>query len=170
MVDKVTSNLINYGNIVSHELATHLRENLTVLNNIIPVGEVVMIMVGIPGVPLPDPNIWQECNGSEITNQNSPLRTAGAAQRYTPNMINRYIKIPTNVSDTGDLGGHNDTYSFRHNHGGRTGGHRAPEDGDPSDSAHRTATDHTHTIDFAFPNLVNVEPPYYTVKWYMRIQ
>jgi len=74
------------GVIASSELATELSSNVDAMNLLIPLGEIVPILVGIPGVPTPDANVFQLCDGSEITNANSPLRSIGGVQRFTPNM------------------------------------------------------------------------------------
>lgn len=168
--EKIDSDDLQYGDVISFEVASLLKSNIDSLSLVVPVGEVIPIMVGIPGVPTPDPNIWQECNGSEIINENSPLRTIGDQQRFTPDMRDRYVKVPQIFGQSGQAGGLNDSYIFRHNHAGRTGGFVAPQDGDPSGSQFRTKTVHDHTIDYSFDFPMNVEPPFFTVKWFMRIQ
>ena len=168
--EKIDEDDLEFGDIVSYELATIIKDNIDLLSLAVPTGEVVPIMVGIPGVPTPDANIWQECNGSEIINENSPLRTIGGVQRFTPDLRERYIKVPQIFGQSGDEGGLNDSYIFRHNHAGVTGGFVAPEDGDPSGSQFMTAINHAHTIDYSFDFATNVEPPHFTVKWFMRIQ
>lgn len=169
-VGKIDENLFaEFGDVLAHELATLFRENIDFMSAFCPIGAVAPIMVGLPGVPVPDPNIWQECDGSEITNQNSPLRSQGNSLRFTPNMINRYIRVPTNFGLTGTLGGENATLKFKHNHGGQT---NKVTTGGAIRSGHnkRHASAHRHGIKTSFENPVNVEPPYYTVKFYMRIQ
>lgn len=159
----------NFGDLVSYELTELLKLNIDFMQAFCPVGGVAAIMVGIPGVPLPNPEFWQECDGSEITNPNSPLRTQGPIINTTPNLIEKYIRMPISFGQAGVSGGFNSTSLFRHNHGGRTGDADPGNDIDDGSSI-QDAVSHTHTIDYAFPNPVNVEPPYYTVKFYMRIQ
>lgn len=167
---KIDEDDLQFGDVISFELATILKNNIDLLSIAVPVGEVVPIMTGIPGVPTPDSNIWQECNGSEITNENSPLRTIGATQRFTPDLRNRYIKVPQIFGESGVDAGFNDNFIFRHDHAGVTGGFTAPEDGDSSSNQFRTASNHAHTIDYSFDFAFNVEPPFFTVRWFMRIQ
>lgn len=168
--NKIDTDDLNYGSIISYEVATELKDNIDLLSLVVPIGEIVPIAVDIPGVPTPDPNIFQECNGLEITNENSPLRSIGDQIRFVPDMRERYVKIPITFGESGVAGGLNDSYIFRHNHGGKTGTHSAPEDGDPSSSQRMAARVHDHAIDYDFDYPMNVEPPFYTLKWFMRIQ
>jgi hypothetical protein len=170
---KIDENLVsNFGDIISNELLAEFKANIDFMSAFCPVGSVAPIMVGLPGVPEPDPNIWQECNGLEIINPNSPLRSQGDSLRYTPNMINRYIRVPINFGFAGNPGGYNETLQFKHNHGGRTT--TAGTGGDVKSGSffggRKHTRNHSHKINNSFPNPVNVEPPFYTVKFYMRIQ
>lgn len=167
---KIDEDQLNeYGDIIAYELMTKFKDSIDFMNIFCPVGAVAPIMFGLPGVPVPDLNMWQECNGSEITNPNSPLRSQGASRRYTPNMINRYMRVPINFGLAGNSGGFNTTLQFKHNHGGTT---NTVGVGGAIKSGHNanTAISHSHEITTSFPNRVNVEPPFYTVKFYMRIQ
>jgi len=168
--NKIDNSDLSFGDVVSYEVATDFKENIDLLTLMVPVGEIFPIMVGIVGVAYPDSNIFQECNGSEIVNANSPLRSIGGQKRYTPNMIDRYIKVPTAFGESGNVGGFNNSWIFRHNHAGLTGTVTSPEDGDASSSQDMTAMSHNHTISYDFDHAVNVEPPFMTVKYFMRIQ
>ena len=168
--EKINTDDLEYGDIVSFEVSSQLKDNIDLLSLVVPVGEITPIMVGITGVPTPDSNIWQECNGSEIVNENSPLRTIGNEQNFTPDLRERYIKVPIIFGQSGQIGGLNNTFIFRHNHAGVTGAHEAPEDGDPSNDQRMAEPFHTHTIQFDFNFSINIEPPFFTVKWFMRIQ
>ena len=171
MADKIDDNNVDFGSIVSFELKEQLKEGIDFMDLVIPVGEIVSILTGIPGVPDPDPNVWQECNGSEIVNPGSPLRSIGGQQYFTPDMTNRYIKVPEIFGQSGQPGGFNSTFFFRHRHAGVTGVHNTPEDVDHSSVAREAAFSHAHPINYSFDGApVNIEPPYYTVKWFMRIQ
>lgn len=156
-----------YAKIFSQELATAIYNNNVWLNALIPVGMVIPIMTNIPGVASPDPNIWQECDGAEITNENSPLRSFGGVQYFTPNLIDKYIRVPTSFGFAGLDGGVN-AYDFTHNHGGYTNLHEHPEGMDHSNSANRAKIYHNHTMESDL-GLINMEPPFFTVRFFMRI-
>lgn len=165
------TNLANFSDVVSFDLAALLKLNTDFLQAVCAVGNVAPILTGLTGVPNPDPNIWQECNGSEITNENSPLRSLGASQHFTPDMRERYIMmVKPGGQSSGTLGGVNNTYAFQHNHGGYTGSVTSNSDSKHSHSAREAAFSHNHTIANSFDYGVNAEPPFITVKFFMRIQ
>ena len=108
-----------FATIMSHELATLIQQNIAYLAASIPIGHIAPIMVNIPGVPTPDPNVWQLCDGSEITNPFSPLASVGINQRYTPDLRNKYPRCAL-LETTNPTGG-TQTYDAEHDHGGVTG-------------------------------------------------
>lgn len=166
-----TDDIADFSDVVSQELATQLKLNIDFLQSVCAIGQVAPIMTGIPGVPTPDPNYWQLCDGSEIINENSPLRTKGASQHFTPNMVDRFIMmVKPGGQASGTPGGENATYAFQHNHGGYTGSVGSNSDVDHSHNTREAAFSHNHTINYSFNYPVNCEPPFYTVKYYMRIQ
>lgn len=167
---KIDDNRADFGSIVSSELKEELKEGIDYLDLVIPVGECVPFLTNVPGVPTPDSDIFQECNGSEIIHPASPLRSQGSQQNFTPDMRNRYVKVPAVFGQAGQVGGQNATWLFRHNHGGVTGTHGSPTDVDHSGAAREAAFGHNHTIGYSFNFAMDVQPPFYTLKWFMRIQ
>lgn len=164
-------NVANFSDVVSYNLAGSMKLNIDFLQGVCAVGMIAPILTGLPGVPEPDSNIWQLCDGSEITNENSPLRSLGANLHYTPNMIDRFVMmVKPGGQSSGTLGGENNTFALRHNHGGYTGSVGTNGNGRHSHSQREAAFSHNHTIAQDFIFAVNFEPPYYTVKFYMRIQ
>jgi hypothetical protein len=167
---KIDLDDLKFGKVISFDIAAILKNNVDLLSLIVPIGEVVPIMVGIPGVPTPDSNIWQLCDGSEITNENSPLRSIGAEIRYAPDLRDNFIKVPQSFGNCGEVGGLSYTYIFRHNHAGVTGYYNSPTDVDPANDARQCSASHNHTIDYSFDYAMDVRPPFYVVKFFMRIQ
>ena len=170
--DRIDSEKISsFGDIFSTELAQVIDKDFDFLQLVCAVGEIAPIMVGLPGILIPNPNIWQECNGSEITNENSPLRSMGSEKRYTPNLVERYLMItPSGGQVAGTYGGENDTWYFKHNHGGTTTTYNPPGDVDEGGNAWGGRS-HAHGVNFDFQSSkVNVEPPFFGIKFYMRIQ
>jgi hypothetical protein len=166
-----TDNFSDFADVISQELAQALKLNIDFFQNMCAIGQVAPILTGVAGVPLPDPNIWQLCDGSEIINENSPLRSLGATQHFTPNMIDRFqMMVKPGGQSAGTLGGENNTYAFKHNHGGYTGSVTSNSGSRHSHDLREAAFSHNHTIGYDFNYPVNVEPPFYVVKFYMRIQ
>lgn len=164
-------NLGDFSDVVSTELAGFLKLNIDFFQSLCAIGTIAPILTGLPGVPDPDPNFFQLCDGSEIVNENSPLRTKGVNQHFTPNMVDRFVMmVKPSGQSSGVSGGENNTYAFKHNHGGYTGSVSSNSDVDHSHNTNEAAFTHNHTIAYDFNYPVNAEPPYYTVKYYMRIQ
>lgn len=166
----IDDDLTEFGRIVSQELATLIKENIDYLHASIPVGQVCPIMVNIPGVATPDPAVWQLCDGSEITHPSSPLRSTGGNTHFTPNLTDRFVRFVTTVGESGTSGGANTTTAFSHSHGGWTGEWESPEDADPSNNAQNTSITHRHTIANDLTTPINMEPEYFILKFFMKIQ
>lgn len=156
-----------YGKILSTELMQSIKAAIDYIDDALPVGEVIPIMTNIPGVTV-NPKIWQECDGSEITDVDSPLRSLPSSPRFVPNLIDRYVKFPT-IGLVGSSGGSNTKSDMGHSHNGFTGGHDYPDNSN-TDEDHYPAGDHRHTIGSALTGTYNIEPPFFTVKFFMRIQ
>jgi hypothetical protein len=162
--------LATFGAVVSQELATQIKQNVDYLQKSIPIGMICPIMVHITGISLPDPNYWQLCDGSEITNPNSPCRSTATTHRFTPNLTESFIRVfNATTAESGSFGGQNQTTAFSHNHSGNTGIHSPPEGAASNRNIYNVA-DHSHPIAADLTLDVDMQPPYYTVKYYMKIQ
>lgn len=159
--------VVDFGDVAAYEFATLIKNNIAYLNKMIPAGQVTPIMTNIPGCPDPDPNIWQLCDGSEITNPNSPLRSREGVISRTPDMSDHFVRCANGYGESGTKGGTHSA-NFRHGHGNWTGNHGAPEGADADDVYHNVAPDHAHEI-FEDLGTVDMQPPWYTLKYYMKI-
>lgn len=164
----IDNNLCTFGKVHSRELASDLRKNLEHLYYTVPVGGICAIASDMPGCPNPNPNIWQVCDGSEITNPNSPIRSLPGNNRFTPNLTNRYIRLWTQtVGQVGQLVGSNEA-NFHHSHSTSEVG-VGPSEGAADDKGNPDANPHSHSINGQL-GVINVEPPAVLLKFYMRIQ
>jgi len=160
-----------FGKLVSNELATAISDALDYLQKSIPIGMISPILTNITGVPTPDPNIWQVCDGSEITNINSPLRSVGGSSRFTPDLTDRFVRFVTNLGTVGQNFGANTTNAFVHNHTGFTADFLAPQLADTElNEDFNTLAAHRHSIGTDLPGPHNLEPAFHTLKWYIKIQ
>lgn len=167
---KLDDDLAKFGNILSWEFLRSLKTNIEALYASMPVGEIAPIMTNIPGVTV-DPNIWQECNGSAITCPTSPLRGTASSPRYTPDMRDKYMKVPSSFGNIGQIGGSHTYSGFGHNHGGQTGAHDSPRGADWSgDGFFNVAASHRHPIAWDTGSSYNMEPRHYMLKFFMKIQ
>lgn len=174
---------LNFGDILSIETQQEIKTRLEYISAAVPIGQIVPIYVyDVAGFPAPNPDFWQECNNSIITNKNSPLRNPltpedlslpydPATVNRTPNYTDKYIRMSSIFGEDGHDGGAN-VYSFAHNHGGRTnpqaGGHGADKNNSGGGSPQGRSHSHTVPTDMNFNK--NVEPPFFGIKLYIRIQ
>ena len=165
------NNEVAFDDIVSHELATKINANINYLIDSSPVGKVVFILYGLAGVPIPDPVIWQECDGSLITNQQSPLRGTNTPNHKTNGLMIRGAEAPGSI---GALGGQR-YHNLTHNHGGTTT--NISYEQPPQEAYAVTVTvagaysflDHEHTISNSLSSSQNFDPASYLIKSYIKI-
>lgn len=160
----IDDNSTNFGDLISVELASTIADNINYLLDSMPLGTVLPIITSIPGIPYPDPNIWQICDGSTITNSYSPLRN-----NTVPILTGtgKYLKMFSSIGETGSYAGQN-VYDLRHNHGGLTGvNDEYPTDGDTDDDFF-TGKVHQHTIAYDL-GTYDLDPVHITVSHFIKI-
>ena len=96
------------------ELLKKMAMNNNYLLNLMPVGAIIFVNGSQSGVTLPDINYWQLCDGSEITNPNSPIRTIGIFQRFTPNLFEKFPRGSNDTINNNSGGTH--THNLDHTH------------------------------------------------------
>ncbi len=99
---------------ISEEAYRKIGQNNNWLIDLRPIGTIAFINVNQFGGKTPDNTIWQECDGSEIVNPDSPLRTIGLDQSFVPNMKDKYPRIAANDTDNPLAGTQN--HDLAHNH------------------------------------------------------
>lgn len=142
--------------------------NLNTLGNMLPLGHVATVNTNQAGVPPIDTSMYQYCDGSEITNPLSPLRSIGLSLNFTPNMVNKFPRGAALA--TGNATGGDTAWNLAHNHGGNTtaagGGATDCEEGDEQ----RTSTEHTHTIAASLEDGTLDWPAWVGLAPYMKIR
>lgn len=167
MHDEEVANLFS-GN---EESFRKMVRNLNYLGDFVPIGKILVFNNAQPGASLIDPNTWQYCDGSEITNPLSPIRSQGANIRHVPNMTNRYIRSAANASDNGTGG--QQSVNFSHDHGGFTGFDTPPgpimyQEDDENSNFVRVA--HNHSITEHSVGTLSWDcPAYFYVGAYLKI-
>ena len=105
---------------VSEETIRKLIQNVNMLGSLALVGSVRAVAVNTPGVPAPDPQQFQYCDGSQITDLTSPIRATSGHPRAVPNIADKYVRgasSTTSNADTGDLTpGASRTRDLQHTH------------------------------------------------------
>lgn len=179
---KVDESIGKFARVTSEELIQELSASTQHLILSIPVGQVSPIYIyDIPQFVLPDPNLWQLCDGGIITNENSILYNPNTPDDLTgeidetlvnrvPDLTDRYIRMSQNYGEDGQFGGLN-YVDLSHNHSGYTGywddDEKRGEGGD--DDLNEPRYPHRHTIDKDLIGEIDVEPPFIGIKFYMRI-
>lgn len=153
-----------YGDLMSVESFSAIATNINYLIDSVKPGKIYMVAVGIPGVPDPDPRFWQECDGSMITDENSPLRG-----HETPDYsdVGRYMRGYATIGEVGNYAGSH-TKNLAHSHGGATGG-TSTEGTDNDDDMWNTRS-HTHTISSDLNSPINFEPAHVRIKHFIKIR
>lgn len=160
-------NLSDAGDLVSVEMFQQIANNCNHLVDAMPVGSIVPIMVGVPGVPTPDPLIWHPCDGTEITNPNSTMHNT-LAPDYTA-ADGRYMKGFVNAGTIGNYGGANNI-SLQHSHGGFTDNYTIEEDNGDTDTDFITVhQNHRHPLNNDLIGPYNFEPVHFRVLHYIKI-
>ena len=156
---------VKYGRSVTEETVRKMVQDVNLLGRLAPIGCVRGIQLNQIGVQVPDSNIWQLMDGSEITNPNSPLRTVGLTQRFVPDLIGNYLRGAPNVS-INNFGG-SPTVSIAHDHGGTgvTGGGIRGEEGDEKTAS----VPHAHPITSNFSATEPLEPAHQRLAFYLKI-
>lgn len=173
----IDDDLTKYDEIVSIELFNAITEGLNYLIDATPVGTILPI-ISFFGFPAPiDADVWQICDGSAITNVNSPL-----VGYNTPDFSDgRMVKGAASAGTPGTRGGSH-TRDLRHDHGGTTGINwtiaRGQTNGSDTDY-HSFDTGHSHSLDNNNLNpggtggdmsVVNLDPVHIKVSHYIKIQ
>lgn len=155
----------DFGTSIAQVLWRKIVDHVNWLNAALPVGTVEYFHGGqlyANGDPIAPPNsCWQLCDGSVVSNPNSPLNG-----QTLPDMRGRFLKGGTTPGTTGG----SDTMNLAHSHGGATA---ATFDGEDSfDSAGGSAQGgpsfHNHSISTALGTVSRL-PPYAELQPYMRI-
>lgn len=151
--------------LVSVEFFTDVAQNINYLIASLPVGTIMPILYGIPGVPLPDPVIWQLCDGSEITDSKSILR--GFDTPDYSQMGGIYMKGAANFGVVGQFNGAN-TVNFVHNHGALGVIIPTPQEGDGPVNDEFGTLAHSHHL-YDDLGVVNMEPVQFTILHFIKI-
>lgn len=152
---------------VNEETLTKIVQNNNWLHDARPIGSIIFVQVNQNGVEVPDPSMFQICDGSEITHPDSPLRSIGVNTRFTPTFQDRYLRVSPNLSSN-PTGGSQD-HNLQHDH--NTGGPSAAGPGLEKKGDRRYRVPHTHDIAQQYANPTYLDAPaYIKLIAYMKIR
>lgn len=158
--------LSSEGDIVSKELMQALADDISYLLDSMPVGSIVPVLVGFPGVPTPNPLLWQECDGATVANDNSPIRNQPTTDMHS---TQRFPRGAPNPGVAGNVGG-TLSRNLHHDHGGVTGigGNDTLWIQDELHGTEWTSLNHLHTIS-ADLSTYDIQPAHLRIKMYLKI-
>jgi len=153
-----------FGNLVSVETFKQLALNLNALIDSMPIGAKIGIL-DLPGLPTPDPTIWQLCEGGVVTDQNAKLH-----DQTLPDDRGKYPKGCSTIGQSGTVAGSN-TKDFSHNHSGHTASHNmGPDNSDTDDDYITVGIDHAHPISTDLTGARNIEPVHICIRFYIKVR
>lgn len=165
MASDIDDNIRDFGDLTSVELFTAIADNMNYLIDSCPVGEIAMIITGLHiNQPALDATIWQECDGSAITETLSPL-----LGQNTPDLRDAYLMGTTNLGSVGVISGSH-TRNLTHNHGGVTSEEGITPNAVDDSNSRLNHIAHTHPVPTDMTTPVNYEPAYYKLRHYIKIR
>lgn len=131
-----------------------------------PIGSIIFANINQPGAEIPDKAIYQECDGSEIVEPNSPLRSIGVNTNFTPNLEDRYIRFADSLS--GNIQEGSQEHSLQHSH--TTGGPSSVGSGMQEKGDRRYRVSHNHAVATQYGDSTTFNSPAYVYMIaYMKI-
>lgn len=151
------------------EVVRKFFQNLNMLAELAKIGSIDAIALNQPGAASPDVSVLQLADGSEITNVNSPLRTTGITNRYTPSMVNRYLRGANAGTTSGNEAGGSATVNLEHSHGGVTGAVSFALTANDGTEQSNLPNPHAHGIFNDLNPLEPLNPSFQQIAFYLKI-
>jgi hypothetical protein len=156
----------DYKSSITQEVIRKLIHNSNFLQDLAPVGTIIFVNTNQLGGGQPNSAFWQLCDGSEITNPQSPLRSVGLNLRRTPDLKDLYPRGAEFSNTNPTAGSHNHNLSHSHS----TGGASADGGGLKKKGDRRRRNPHSHALAAQYNNPIVIEAPAYLyVVAYMKI-
>lgn len=158
----------DFGTTVARSLWKRCADMQAYFNKAFPVGRIIFFHGGQINkdwglITLPNSSVWQFCDGSIVSNGNSPMNG-----QPTPRFDNRMLR-----GSTGNMGvGGRDGFTLVHNHGGLTGYDEMVERSntrtDQSAEDKTSYQNHAHTISTE-SWYIALNPHFVLIQAFMRI-
>ncbi len=152
---------------VTQETVRKMIQNSNLLGSLAVIGSIAHIQLNMPGVPTVNPDIFQFSNGSEITNEFSPLKSVAPNNYFTPNMTSKYVRGAEQGSGNNGTGG-DATVNLSHSHTlGPALVFASCNDG--NDAPVYEGPPHTHPVFSNFSSAEPLEPAHQELAVYLKI-
>lgn len=152
----------------NEETKRKIVHNLNFFGLLLPLGSVAMIQINQAGVTAPDSGVWQLCDGSEIVDPLSPLRSIGLTTRFTPDLDTRFLRGADTVTVNAQAG--TQDFNTAHDHGGMTGASPPFVNRGATGDERFVNVPHSHPITSDLADPVTVDfPSGFNMAAYMKI-
>jgi hypothetical protein len=163
---RIYANETDFGTSAASFIWKKIVNNQNWVEKNIPIGLIIYFYAsqtldtGVP-VAVPNPEIWTKCDGSLITDSNSPMNG-----QHAPDLRDKFFKGSDTIGSTGNQ----TTINLQHSHGGQTGvtDDRQPDYQARSAGGHNTGSPHYHAISSSLSTVEPIIPPYVELQIYMR--
>ena len=155
---------------VHEELLHKMVANNNFLLDLMPIGTIIYFNDNqSQGISL-NSTVWQYCDGSEINNPISPIRSMGIFQNFVPDFRNRYPRCANteSVNNSGGSFEHNILHTHSIGAAGGGGGGLDNETKGPGDQRHGPPHNHGLQTNFASPTEI-IAPQYVYLNAYMKV-
>lgn len=157
---------VAYTRPISDETVRKIIQNVNMLAELAKIGQIVAVAINQPQVQTPSPLQWQQCDGSEIVQENSPLQSVGGSQRFTVDMRSHYLRGAPDES-TNTYTSANLTSNISHNH--TTGFVGYATVGEEGDERHGYTAPHNHPVNNDLSAAEPIDPSHLKVVYYLKI-
>jgi hypothetical protein len=160
---------VDLHNPTQEELIRKMIANNNLLLDLIPIGAIIYLNDNqSQGVSI-NSQLWQICDGSEITNPLSPIRSLGIFQNFVPDLRDKYIRGANDEVNNNSGGSH--AHGLNHTHvigaGGGGGSGLDNETKGPGDQRHGPAHNHGLDEDLAITEIIT--PKFVYLNAYMKV-
>lgn len=164
------SNEVELNGPIHEEIVQKLGANNNFLLDLLPIGTIMFFNNNQSQGAFLDTSVWQYCDGSEITNPNSPIRSLGIFQNFVPDFRDKY---PRGANDeTNNSTGGSFSHNLNHSHpiGVAGGGGGGLDEDDKGFDDQRWGPPHDHGLntDLASPTVI-IAPKYVYLNAYMKV-
>jgi len=153
----------------TEQLKQKLVHNINYLGMLTAPGVIHLVQTNQIGVTIPDSGIWQQCDGSEITNPNSPLRSIGVENRFVPDIDERVIKASNFPSSTSTSGQYDFTGTHTHTISARVPSTDLGLTGEFGDDRRIHVKTHTHPLGDDLQNFTVNFPASFNLAAFMKV-
>lgn len=169
MYTPVADKEVEFTRPVSDETVRKIIQNINMLSKLAEIGQIISVAVNQPGVSTPSPLQFQQCDGSEITQENSPLQSTSGSPKFTPDTRDFFLRGAPDESTNGQTAP-NLTTNLQHAHSTSTIVQpRVGEGGDERHAYSDSDLPHNHPLSDDLNPAEPIDPANLKIVHYLKI-